>query len=250
MRSKAFVKRGARPGVTTVVCAGDSITHGIGCGNYVKQLEDRLGAKGFDFVNAGYAGDLAYSLWLRLDEVIVCRPDVVTILIGTNDLAAHINDDWMRGYVKQHKPPEPLTLDYYRRMLTNIVRRLQAETTARIVLIEIPLLTEDPGNEINRLGDQYNQVVHEVADAAGLPVLPLRQAMIAGLPAGHIAPPFDGSKKLTAASVARGFLLRQSWNSISEHYGFEFLTDHIHLNDRGAGLIADEIAGYLTAVRA
>ena len=247
MRSKAFVKRGARPGVTTVVCAGDSITHGIGCGNYVKQLEARLGGKGFDFVNAGYAGDLACSLWLRLDEVIVCRPDVVTVLIGTNDLAAHINDNWMRGYVKQHRPPKPLTLDYYRRMLTNIVRRLQAETTARIALIELPLLTEDPDNEINQLGNRYNEVVHEVADSVGLPVLPLRQAMIAGLPVGHVAPTFDGSKKLTASSAARGLLLRQSYNSISDRYGFQFMTDHIHLNERGAGLIAEEVTRFLSA---
>ena len=91
MRPKRFLKRGRRPGTRTlVVCAGDSITHALMSADYLRMLEQALGDQGYEFVNAGWNGDLAYNLGARLDDIIDCNPDVVTILIGTNDAAAHI----------------------------------------------------------------------------------------------------------------------------------------------------------------
>jgi len=242
MRPKRFLKRGRRPGTRTlVVCAGDSITHALMSADYLRMLEQALGDQGYEFVNAGWNGDLAYNLGARLDDIIDCNPDVVTILIGTNDAAAHIGDEWMRGYQTNQKPPEPLTLEYYRRVLTDIVRRIQTQTDAAIALIELPLLTEDPASQVNQLVDTYNEVVHEVADEADLPVLPLRKAMVDALPSGHVAPAFDGTRRLIGSAFGRHLLPRQAYLKISARYGFHLLTDHVHLNDRAERLIADEI---------
>ncbi|MDA8438777.1 MAG: GDSL-type esterase/lipase family protein [Propionibacterium sp.] len=249
MRPKGFLKRGRRPGTRSlVVCAGDSITHGLMSADYVRMLQQGLGDRGYEFVNAGWSGDLAYNLWARLDEIIACQPDVVTILIGTNDAAAQISDEWMRGYQRDQKPLEPLTLDYYRRMLTGIVDRLLTQTEADIALLELPLLSEDPTNQVNQLVDDYNDVIHEVADEADVPVLLLREAMVKALPPGHPAPWFDGSKKLMGSAFARHLVLRQAWNTISDRYGLFLLTDQIHLNDRAARLIADEISRHLAGI--
>ena len=67
----AFLERGRQTTTRTlVVCAGDSITHGVVSANYVEMLERRFAADGYEFVNAGINGQLAYNLLQRLDE---CR---------------------------------------------------------------------------------------------------------------------------------------------------------------------------------
>ena len=71
----AFLKRGRQTTTRTlVVCAGDSITHGVVSANYVEILERRFAADGYEFVNVGINGHLAYNLLGRLDDVVACRP--------------------------------------------------------------------------------------------------------------------------------------------------------------------------------
>ena len=67
----------------TVVCVGNSITHGQVSYNYVNILSERLSVDGYQFVNAGINGNLAYNVVNRLDKIIGCDPDYVTVLIGT-----------------------------------------------------------------------------------------------------------------------------------------------------------------------
>jgi lysophospholipase L1-like esterase len=65
------------------------------------------------------------------------------------------------------------------------------------------------------------------------------------LPPEQVAPPFDGTRELMGSSLARHVLRHQGYLRVSEQYGFYRLTDHVHLNDRAARLIADEITEYL-----
>src|SRR5580698_2989490 len=92
---------------TVLVCAGDSITHGLVNPNYVKPLQERLASRRVQVINAGVSGDLAVNLHNRIDAIVACRPDVVTVLIGTNDVAAQIDARWRRGYVRQKRLTEP-----------------------------------------------------------------------------------------------------------------------------------------------
>ena len=41
-------------------------------------------------------------------------------------------------------------------------------------------------------------------------------------------------------------VLRRSWDDISRRNGLTVLTDHIHLNDRAAGIAADLVEGAIT----
>lgn len=40
-------------------------------------------------------------------------------------------------------------------------------------------------------------------------------------------------------------LLRRSWDDIGRRNGLALLTDHIHLNDRAADILADLVNGFL-----
>jgi lysophospholipase L1-like esterase len=81
-RPRAVVADGRRPGTSTLVaCVGDSLTAGQLSADWVGMLAERLGPQGYEFVDAGVNSQLAWNVPQRLDEVIACDPEVVTLLV-------------------------------------------------------------------------------------------------------------------------------------------------------------------------
>lgn len=233
-------------GITTeVVCAGDSITRGLGSANYVSLLRDRLGPAGFRFVNAGVDGNLAWNVRRRLDEVIACRPDAVTLLVGTNDVNATFDARWARQYRRQQRLPVPPSLEWYRENVDAILDRLQNGTSARLAVLDLPPLGEDLASAMNQRVREYNTVLREVAEGRGVPCLPLHERLTALLPPGHRPPPYEGRLGLVLRATFQHLVLRRSWDEISAANGLALLTDHIHLNDTAAAVIADLIGDWL-----
>jgi acyl-CoA thioesterase-1 len=220
-----------------VVCAGDSITQGVGSANWIGLLHEDLGSRGHVFVNAGRSGYLSCSLLRDLDEVIACRPDVVTVMIGTNDVMATMSDLWRDSYQRQD-PPEAPTIETYRRWVDEIVTRLAAETSARVALIQVPPISEELGSDFNQRVDSFNEVVAEVAAAHDIEVLPLNTRLKAIIAASSTAPPFDGTTREIKSAIFQRLVLRRRWDKISARAGRAVLTDNIHLNDRAAGEVA------------
>ena len=237
----AFVGAGRPPETRwVVVCAGDSITHGLVSANYVTRLQDRLGPNGYQFVNAGATGDLAWNLAQRVGAITRCTPDIVTILIGTNDAAAQIGRSWRDSYVTgQHLPRLP-TVDWYFENLIGIVRQLRTES-ATVLLLTIPPLGEDLSSRYNAIVQQVNQRIRDVGRSEGVPVLPLHERLVAALPRGRTPAAFDGTKRLIYRAIAARFLLRRSWDAIAANHGRALLTDDLHLGDTAAGIVADVI---------
>ena len=99
----------------TVVCVGNSITHGQVSYNYVNILSERLSVDGYQFVNAGINGNLAYNVVNRLDKIIGCDPDYVTVLIGTNDANASLSEKNRARYMKEMALPEEPNAEFFRK---------------------------------------------------------------------------------------------------------------------------------------
>lgn len=248
-----FLREGRRETTSTlVVCAGDSLTHGVNSGDYVSLLTRQLGDQGYEFVNAGLNGDLAYNVRRRLDDIIACQPDVVTLLIGTNDVLGSLNESWARYYSFSKKIPQSPTLDWYRHNLSDILRRLSEETEAKIAVLSLPMLGEELESDINLRVRRYNEVVREMAAVHDVAYLPLHETVIAFLEASPTSSnrPFDGAFRQTIqgtmAAVIRHRFQSKSWDQIASQEGFALLIDQIHLNDRGAVMITDLIEGWLS----
>ena len=210
-------------------------------------LDARLRPGGHRVVNAGISGDLAYNLEQRLDDIVACEPDVVTILIGTNDAAAQIDESWRDGYMKRQHLPQHPTLEWYAETLERIVHRLRSETRARIAVLELPPLGEDLDSSHNERVRRFNEVIRQVADAADVPVLPLHERLVAALPPGHRPPPFDGSKRLMGTALLQRVVLRRSYDRIADGHGFTLLTDHVHLDERAASIVAELVEDFVAA---
>jgi lysophospholipase L1-like esterase len=200
-----------------------------------------------DTVNAGISGDLAWNLLARLDEVIACQPAIVTVLIGTNDVAAQISPQWSDGYLKSKRLPLRPTPEWYRDNLGRIVGRLKSETSARIALMSLPPLGDTVDGRWAELVGPYNAIIHDVATRAAVPVLPVHERIADLIVANHAPTQWDGTKKLMGAAFVRRVLLRQTWDAIGRRYGFTTTTDGVHLNEPAAARIATLVEQFVTA---
>lgn len=227
--------------VRVVVCLGDSNTQGQFSANYV----NRLSAPDTTFVNAGVNGQLAYKVAQRLDEVVARKPDVVTLLVGTNDVNAQYDAKWRARYRKQQRLPVDPTREWYGEQIDEILTRMQSQTSARIAVLDLPPLGEDLTSRMNGLVAEYNATLREVAATHGVPVLPLDERLVALLPPDAHPPPYRGDIKLVFASFLRHVILRQSWDSISRRNGLTLLTDNLHLNDRSADVVAELVGEFV-----
>ena len=183
----------------------------------------------------------------RLDDVVACRPDAVTLLVGTNDVLATLGPPWEPMYRRQQHIPVTPTLAWYVENVREIIDRLRAETGARLAILDLPPLGEDLASEINGRVREYNAALREVAAETGVQVLPLHDRLVALLPEGHTPPPFEGRRDLMGSALVRRLVLRRSWNEISAAHGLTILTDHVHLDDRAAAVVADLIEDWLAA---
>jgi lysophospholipase L1-like esterase len=230
---------------TLVACVGDSITHGSASANYVDLLSDLLTPRGYEFVNAGVNGNLAWNVLQRIDTVIACRPDVVTLLIGTNDVNATIDEKWQMSYRKEQRLPELPSLPWYRSSVAAILDRLAVRSHARVLVLDIPILGEDLTSVLNQRVEEYNTALREVCSERQVPCLPLHDRLASMLPADRVAPPYTGDRRVMARSVAGHIIMRRDWDDVSRRNGLTVLTDHIHLNGLGAGVVADLLSAAL-----
>lgn len=119
----------AKAAENVYVALGDSLTAGVGVDTYelsypylvARSLADRAG--GATLINQSFSGARSADIInLLLDETIEKQPDIVTILIGTNDVHGDIS---LAAFTKNYE---------------DILSRLTQETKARVYAISIPYL--------------------------------------------------------------------------------------------------------------
>jgi acyl-CoA thioesterase I len=246
--AKAFLRDGKAPGAkAVVVCVGDSITEGVGSADWVAMLRRRVEQQDIQVVNAGVAGDLAWNVVQRLDSIIQCAPDIVSLMIGTNDVALAPESRLNRLTLRMKGVRQPPTLEWFVENVSIILRRLRSETSARIAIVEIPMLGEDLTSKTNERVNRYNEALHTIAAEQAIDCLPLHGRLAKLLPPGHVAPPYEMKIGPTMKAQFQHHVLRHSWDEVSAGSGLSLLSDHTHLNERAAHVVADLVADFVTA---
>jgi lysophospholipase L1-like esterase len=235
-----------------VVCLGDSITRGQLSVDYVAMLSERKSLADFTFVNAGVNGELAENVLRRLDEVIDLAPDVVTVLIGSNDVNVSMSEKSARRAMRMNKLSARPTIEGFADNLAAIVDRLAAETSTRIGLFSPPVLGEEVGSESVRRSQRYSEVVRQTAEKRGVTYLPLNERQVARLIEGGFRPgtAYRDGVGLMVGGAFQHFVLRRRLDEISRRRGLELTTDLLHQNTRGAAMIADLAEEFLLACTA
>lgn len=232
---------------SVVVFLGDSLTLGKIGVNYVEMIEGQFEGEHVEFINAGINSELAWNNLQRVDEVIQCEPDIVTILIGTNDANASMTEDSMKSYVKRMKLPRNPDSDWYRETLVSLVKKVKTETSARIALLSIPTIGEDSNHPAFNKSSEISQIVHGVAEEMDVTYLPLHEKMVEFLQDTQVSASYPYEKYLIGIfkGIINHYLLRKSWDDISRSSGFSLHVDYLHLNTEGARMIADLIGVFI-----
>jgi len=206
-----------------IVAAGDSLTHGQVSANYVNLLEDELPR--FNFINAGVNGDRSSDLLARLDTLLKCKPRIIFILIGTNDIRNALNQDTLDDSVKSFK-----------KNYSEILKTLE-QSSAKIAVISIPPLGEDLNEPLHIHLKKWNKAIETLATEHGATYIPLYETLNSKLK-HKPSTPYDSNKTLMYKAIMKHYLLQKSWDGISEENSFQFLIDGFHLNSQGVNVLA------------
>lgn len=235
---------------TPVACLGDSLTRAQVSVDYLDLLERRRPAGDVRLARFGVNGDFAHNLLQRLDTVVADAPEVITVLIGTNDARASLAGYPVEQVMRRKRLPERPSAGWFQQCLGAVVARLRAETDARIGLLSLPVLGQHLDGPAARASLAYSRMIAEVAAAEEVAYLPLHERQTEELRRAD-APPIPYREATPAAGVGvllQRALLRRSFDAISRRRGLMLTTDHIHQNSRGAALVAEVIDGGLLAL--
>lgn len=229
---------------TTVVCLGDSITKGMVSYDWVQELSQKMPE--LPFLNHGKNGDLAYNALQRVEAVIRAKPDVVVILLGTNDVLHAVPGIELR--IKKTDLPQEPDINWFRLNLDQIIQQIQARTQARILIASLPVLGEGLHHLTNQMVQQYNDIIRQTAEQYRLVYLPFNEALVRILEEEPVANPIllQESFGIIVKAMVRRLVLRQNYDRISAAYGLKLTTDTIHLNSRSGKILGDLVG---TALR-
>lgn len=164
-----------------ILFQGDSVTdagrdrsdpHDMGNGypRYASaMIQDSFPDTEFEFINLGISGNRTEHLVERLEaDFIEIQPDIVSILIGVNDVWHHYAFEYVETTDEQFEAN-------YRKVLDN----LKSRTNARILLIQPFLLeTADPAKqELSEELARKKAIVKRLADEYADAYLPLDEIL-------------------------------------------------------------------------
>jgi lysophospholipase L1-like esterase len=215
----------------------------------VTMLSDRNSMAPYVFTNAGVNGELTENVLRRLDMVINLQPDLVTVLVGSNDVNASMSEKNSGWAVRINKLTASPAIEGFGDNVAAIIDRLAAETSARIGLFSLPVLGQDVGSESVRRSRRYSEVLKQIAETRGIAYLPLNERQVAYLTEGGFSPgtPYRDGVALMAGGAFQHFVLRRPLDEISRRRGLELTTDLLHQNTRGAAMIADLVEEFVLA---
>lgn len=110
------------------VALGDSLTYGIGTANFTESYPYRLSESfaknesGLELLNFSFPGFKTKDIVNKIDETVAAKPDIITILIGTNDT---------HGFIKKSD---------FETNYNEILSRLSSQTKAKIYVINEPYI--------------------------------------------------------------------------------------------------------------
>lgn len=227
-----------------VVFAGNSITHGRVGYDWVRSLS--LNDTSKIYLNAGMNGDLAWNVNQRIDEIIKCDPDLVFLLIGSNDAMGSLSKDAGEFYKKFKNLPLLPALGWYEKNYDQILQKLLKSTSAKIILITIPWVGEHEDSKIISIIKEHNKVIKKLSLKYELKILPFFDEMGKLILSKHqqnnsteMIPVYTRKKNasLSVFGILKYYQLGFSWNEIGDKNNLSATFDFIHLNERSGILL-------------
>ena len=232
-----------------IACIGDSLTHGNIGECWVDSLQQEY--PNDKFLNEGINGDVVWQVHQRLDSILACKPDVVTIMIGTNDALASLDKNSGERYKKNSQLPEIPTLERFKELLPELIDRLK--NVPKLAICTLPPIGEYQDSVNNNHIKKFNEFIKLTAIKKNITLLPISDLIWSELANRDYPLKNDFNPKTITilrrifGGIYHHYVFKRSWDKISESNGQWILFDQIHLNERGAKVVFKKVKEFISS---
>lgn len=224
-----------------IVFLGDSITHGRVSYDYVASIAKHPSLADYQIINEGINSRLTVQILEQLENVKQINPDIVFLLIGTNDLKATLSEEEYNRYANLWKLKDPVTEESFVRNLTKIIQTIQKDNKTKLVVFSPPVLGEDPNSIPFQRSKRFAELTKQVVTKEKAIYKPLHETLSRGLDESklNVRKPYIQGTWGMYWTILKYYSSTSSWNDLGDSNGYYYLTDAIHLNERGGKILED-----------
>ena len=203
------------------------------------------------FLNEGINGDVVWQVHQRLDSILACKPDVVTIMIGTNDALASLDKNSGERYKKNSQLPEIPTLERFKELLPELIDRLK--NVPKLAICTLPPIGEYQDSVNNNHIKKFNEFIKLTAIKKNITLLPISDLIWSELANRDYPLKNDFNPKTITilrrifGGIYHHYVFKRSWDKISKSNGQWILFDQIHLNERGAKVVFKRVKEFISS---
>ena len=222
-----------------IACIGDSLTHGNIGQSWVDYLREEF--PNDIFLNQGINANTTWQVLQRLEPIFECKPDLIILMIGTNDALGSFDIDSGLRYKKNNNLPEAPSFEKYKEQLVELIDKIGL--SSKVALCTLPPIGENKDSLVNQHVKKFNDYIKLVADDKNLSLLPVSDSLWLEIKSRSYQLKSDYNPKSfpllrrVFGGIFHHYLLKQSWNDIAKAKGQWILFDQIHLNERGAEIV-------------
>jgi lysophospholipase L1-like esterase len=233
-----------------IACIGDSLTHGNIGDCWVETLRNEFPED--IFLNEGINGDVVWQVQQRLEPILACKPDIVILMIGSNDVMASFNKKSGERYRRNNKLPEVPTFESYQKLLPKLIDSLSA--SSKIAICTLPPIGENKDSIVNNHVNKFNKFIELTAKNKNITLLPVSKLLREDLSIRTYPSrsDYDPStlpiiKRIYGGAVQH-YIFKKSWDEVAKSKGQWILFDQIHLGERGAKIVFNIVKKYISSV--
>jgi lysophospholipase L1-like esterase len=222
-----------------IACIGDSLTHGNIGACWVDQLRNEFP---FDtFLNEGINGDVVWQVHQRLEPILNSKPDIVILMIGSNDAMASFNSKSGERYKRNNNLSDIPTFQSYKKLLLELLNKLSS--VDKVLLCTLPPIGENKDSQVNQHVNKFNDFIKKTAQEKRLPLLPVSESLWSDLALREF-PCINNYNPNSIPLIRRiyggamhHYIFKQSWDKIARSKRQWLLFDQIHLGERAANIV-------------
>lgn len=247
-RAEDYLKSQNNNNQRVIACIGDSLTHGNVGQSWVDYLRKEL--PNDTFLNEGINGNTVWQVLQRLKPILDCKPDIVIIMIGTNDALGSFDKSSGLRYMRNNNLPEPPTFTKYNEHLDELIERLNE--VPQIGICTIPPVGENKDSLINNHVKTFNDSIKSTANQKNLEVIQVSELLWSDISdrTYNLMKEYDSNAipllRRIFGGIFHHYLFKKSWNDIAKAKGQWILFDQIHLNERGAEIVFKLVKSFIS----
>ena len=233
-----------------IACIGDSLTHGNIGECWVERLRNEYPED--TVLNEGINGDVAWQVNNRIESIVNCSPDIIILMIGSNDAMASFNKKSGERYKSNNKLPEIPTFESYQKLLPKLLDKLNG--TSKIAICTLPPIGENKDSAINEHVRKFNDFIELIANNKNINLIPVSKLLWDDLSKRtyHIKSDYDPNSLPIIRRIYGGmvhhYIFKKPWDEIAKSRGQWLLFDQIHLGERAAKILFNATKKYISSV--